>query len=135
VDAQLETNVRAVVLAYREAAPLLTKTAADHGRALVLNLSSVVARGGRPPLSVYSATKAAVLTFTQAMQEELGPYGVRSCAICPSLVDTPFTDYFKDRISAHTMIRPEDVAALARPLLHLSAACVVPEFVIEIVRT
>jgi NAD(P)-dependent dehydrogenase (short-subunit alcohol dehydrogenase family) len=135
VEAQLGLNIRAVVLAYREAAPLLVKAAAERDRAVVLNVASVVGRDGRPPLSVYSATKAAVIAFTQAMQKELGPAGVRSCAICPSFVDTPFTDLFKDRIPAHTMIRPQDVAALARPLLHLSAACVVPELIIEMANT
>lgn len=131
IDAPLGLNVRALVLAYREAAPLLTKAAAENGRAIVLNLASVVGRDGRPPLSVYSATRAAFIAFTQAMQKELGPAGVRSTAICPAFVDTPFTDFFKGRIPAQTMLRPDDVALLARPLLHLSAAAVVPELVIE----
>jgi NAD(P)-dependent dehydrogenase (short-subunit alcohol dehydrogenase family) len=131
IDAQFAVNVRALVLAYREAAPLLTKSAAESGRALVVNLSSTVGRDGRPPLAVYSATKAAVIAFTQAMQKELGPAGVRSTAVCPAFVDTPFTDYFKGRFPASTMLRTDDVAALTRPLLHLSPAAVVPEIVIE----
>jgi hypothetical protein len=51
--------------------------------------------------------------------------------VCPSFVDTPFTDIFKDRIPADSMIRPEDVANLVRPLLHLSNACIVPELTVE----
>ena len=131
VDAQLALNVRSLVIAYREAAPMLAKVASERGRALVVNTSSVSGHDGKALLSVYSASKAAVIAFTQAMQKELGPIGIRSCAVCPSFVDTPFTDFFKDRIPAESMIRPEDVANLVRPLLHLSNACIVPEITVE----
>ncbi len=131
IDGLLELNVRGLMLAYREAIPLLGKAASDHGQALVFNVASIAAQRGSPMMSVYAATKAAVLNFSQSMQAELVGLGIRSTAICPSFVDTPFTDALKDRIPAESMIRPSDVAELTRPLLHLSAACYVPELTID----
>ena len=131
IDGQLALNVRGLMLAYREAIPLLGKAASDHGQALVFNVASIVAQRGTPMMSVYAATKAAVLNFSQSMQAELVGLGIRSTAICPAFVDTPFTDALKDRIPAEAMIRPSDVAELTRPLLHLSAACYVPELTID----
>jgi short-subunit dehydrogenase len=131
IDPQLALNVRSLMLAYREAIPLLAKGASDHGQALVFNISSIAAQRGTPMMSVYAATKAAVLNFTQSMHAELVPRGIKSTAICPAFVDTPFTDGVKGRIPAEAMIRPSDVAELTRPLLHLSAVCHVPELTID----
>lgn len=134
IDAHLTLNVRSLVLAYREAVPMLTKAAAQHGQAFVFNVASVGARSGHPWLSVYTATKAAAVNFTQAMQQELIGLGIKSTAICPGYVDTPLTDPLKAQMPAETMILPEDVATLTRPLLHLSAPCVVPEIIIDRIR-
>src|SRR4029079_16393438 len=59
VDLQLDVNLRAPVLFYRECADLLHAAGAEHGNALVVNLSSISGKSGQPWLSVYSATKAA----------------------------------------------------------------------------
>jgi NAD(P)-dependent dehydrogenase (short-subunit alcohol dehydrogenase family) len=131
IDTQMDVNLRAVVLAYRHAAPLLADAAADAGSALVLNVASVAGRDGAAWLSVYAATKAAVIAFSRSMQKELGRLGVKSVAVCPGFVDTPFTDVFKSRIPPETMLRASDVAALCRPLLHLSAPALVPEIVLH----
>jgi NAD(P)-dependent dehydrogenase (short-subunit alcohol dehydrogenase family) len=131
IDAQLSVNVKGLVLAYREAAPLLTAAGAEHGNALAVNIASVAGRDGLAWLSVYAATKAAVIGFTKSMHKELRSQGIKSCAVCPSLVDTPFTDGLKSTIPAESMLRPEDVAAVIRPLLHLSPQAVVPELVLE----
>jgi short-subunit dehydrogenase len=46
--------------------------------------------GKSPPpwLSVYAATKAAVIAYTTAMNKELNDAGVKSVAFCPGFVDT-----------------------------------------------
>jgi NAD(P)-dependent dehydrogenase (short-subunit alcohol dehydrogenase family) len=129
VDMQLDVNLRALVLFYRECVPLLREAGAEHGNALVVNLSSISGKSGQPWLSVYSATKAAVIGFTQAMNKELGGEGIKSVALAPGFVDTPMTDFVKESIPAEEMIRTEDVAEAVRFLLRLSRACVVPEIV------
>jgi NAD(P)-dependent dehydrogenase (short-subunit alcohol dehydrogenase family) len=67
IDMQLDVNVRAIILFYRECAELLRAAGAEHRNALVVNTSSLSGKSGQPWLSVYSATKAAVIGWTQAM--------------------------------------------------------------------
>jgi NAD(P)-dependent dehydrogenase (short-subunit alcohol dehydrogenase family) len=127
VDLQLEVNLRSVILFYRECAGLLRAAGAEHGNALVINTASIAGQQGQAWLSVYSATKAGIIAFSQAMNRELGGDGVKSCALCPAFVDTAMTDFVKDRVAADQMIRPADIAAMARGLLFLSRAAFVPE--------
>jgi NAD(P)-dependent dehydrogenase (short-subunit alcohol dehydrogenase family) len=125
LDMQLDLNVRTIVLFYRECADMLR---ADGG-ALVVNMSSISGKVGQPWLSVYSATKAAVIGWTEAMNKELGGDGVKSIALCPGFVDTPMTDFVKDQVSSEEMIRPEDIAEAVRLLLRTSPNCLIPEIV------
>jgi NAD(P)-dependent dehydrogenase (short-subunit alcohol dehydrogenase family) len=131
LDMQLAVNLRSVILFYRECAELLRAAGAEHRNALVVNMSSISGKSGEPWLSVYSATNAAVVGFTQAMNKELGGDGIKSCALCPAFVDTPMTDFVKQSVAAEDMIRPEDIAEAVRMLLRLSPACVVPEVIFE----
>jgi NAD(P)-dependent dehydrogenase (short-subunit alcohol dehydrogenase family) len=127
LDRQLDVNLRSVILFYRECAGMLRAAGADHGRALVVNTASIAGKHGQAWLSVYSATKAGVIGFTQAMNQELAGAGIKSCALCPGFVDTAMTDFVKDRVKAEDMIAPEDVAEMVRALLRLSPAAIVPE--------
>jgi 3-oxoacyl-[acyl-carrier protein] reductase len=128
-DVQVQLNLRATVLLYREAAPLLRTAAARTGRALVVNVASSAAVRGAANLAVYAATKAAIVGLSRSMTQELGPDGVRSCAICPGTVDTPLTAYLDADRGA--LLTPADVAEVVRMLLCLSPAAVVDEIVIE----
>jgi len=131
LDMQLEVNLRAVVLFYRECVELLRAAAAEHRAALVVNTASISGKAGEAWLSVYSATKAGVIGFTEAMNKELGQDGIRSCALCPAFVDTPMTDFIKENVAAQDMIRPQDIAEAVRMLLRVSPACVIPEIVFQ----
>lgn len=127
LDLELATNVRSLVLMYRACAPLLRAA----GGAWVVNLASVSGKRGEPIASVYSATKHAVVGFTQSMNRELATDRVRSCALCPAFVDTPMSDFIKDAVPAESMIQTADLDAALRMLLSLSPGCVVPEIVFE----
>jgi NAD(P)-dependent dehydrogenase (short-subunit alcohol dehydrogenase family) len=131
VDLQLDVNLRAPVLFYRECADLLRTAGAEHRNALVVNLSSISGKSGQPWLSVYSATKAALIAFTQAMNKELAEAGVKSVALAPGFVDTPMTEFVKGQIPAEEMIRTDDIAEAVRFLLRLSPWCLVPEIVFQ----
>ena len=131
LDMQLAVNLRSVILFYREASALLHAAGAEHGNALVVNTSSISGKSGEPWLSVYSATKAAVVGFTQAMNKELGKEGIKSCALCPAFVDTPMTDFVKQAVPAESMIQVTDVAEAVRLLLRLSPGCVIPEIIFQ----
>ena len=131
VDMQLDVNLRSVVLFYRECADLLRAAGAEHRNALVVNTSSISGKSGQPWLSVYSATKAAVIGWTQAMNKELNGEGIKSVALCPGFVDTDMTEFVREQVKPEDMIRTEDIAEAVRFLLHLSPSCVVPEIVFQ----
>jgi NAD(P)-dependent dehydrogenase (short-subunit alcohol dehydrogenase family) len=127
VDLQLAINLRSPILFYRECTALLRAAGAEHRCALVVNTSSISGKAGEPWLSVYSATKAAVVAFTQAMHKELGEAGIKSTALCPAFVDTPMTDFIKEQVKPEHMIEVSDIAETVRVLLRMSPGCVVPE--------
>jgi NAD(P)-dependent dehydrogenase (short-subunit alcohol dehydrogenase family) len=131
VDMQVAVNLRAIILFYRECADMLRAAGAEHHSALVVNLSSIAGKSPQPWLSVYSATKAAVVGYTQAMNKELNADGVKSVAFCPGFVDTDMSSFVKETIPAEEMMRPEDIGEAVRFLLRLSPACVVPEIVFQ----
>ncbi len=127
LDMQLDINLRSIVLFYRECIPLLTEAAGEHHNALVVNTASIAGKRGIGGNAVYSATKFAVVGYSDSMNRELNHLGIKSTALCPAFVDTPMTDWVKGRVPADQMIRPEDVAEAVRYLLKTSPACIVPE--------
>jgi NAD(P)-dependent dehydrogenase (short-subunit alcohol dehydrogenase family) len=132
LDMQLDVNLRTIVLFYRECVELLRAAAAENGTAQVVNTSSISGKRGQAWLSVYSATKAGVVGWTEAMNKELASEGIKSCALCPAFVDTPMTDFAKaNGVEAEKMIRPEDIAESVRLLLKVSPACLIPEIIFE----
>jgi NAD(P)-dependent dehydrogenase (short-subunit alcohol dehydrogenase family) len=131
MDIQLDVNLRAVILGTREGLPMLREAGKEHGKALIVNTSSISGKHGVGWLSVYSATKAAVVGFSQATQNEVSGEGIQVTALCPAFVDTPMTDFVKGQVEASDMIRPEDIAGAVRYLLSTSPACLVPEIVFE----
>jgi short-subunit dehydrogenase len=56
----------------------------------ILNVASIAGFLPGPGMAVYHATKAYVVSFTEALHQELGAEGVRVCALCPGPVDTGF---------------------------------------------
>lgn len=132
LDMQLDVNLRSIVLFYRECVDLLRTAAAENGTAQVINTSSISGKRGQPWLSVYSATKAGVVGWTEAMNKELAGDGIKSCALCPAFVDTPMTDFAKaGGVAAEQMITTTDIAEAVRMLLKLSPACLIPEIIFE----
>lgn len=132
LDLQLDLNVRALVLFYRECVDLLRAAGREHRNALVVNTASIAGKRGQAWLSAYSATKAAVIGFTEAMNNELQGDGIKSTALCPAFVDTPMSAFAKaGGIAGDAMIQPHEVAEAVRLLLRLSPACRIPEIVFE----
>jgi NAD(P)-dependent dehydrogenase (short-subunit alcohol dehydrogenase family) len=127
LDMQININLRSIILFYRECTDLLKTAGAEHKRAIVVNTASIAGKRGEAWLSVYSATKHAVVGWTDSMNRELATSGIRSTALCPAFVDTPMTDFVKGQVAAEDMISTEDIAESVRYLLKTSPACLVPE--------
>ena len=126
LDLQLDVNLRGLMLVTAAALPLLREA-----RGLVVNLSSFAGKSGQPWLSVYSATKAAVVAYTVAMNKELNNDGVKSVAFCPGFVDTDMADFIKDTVPAETMLKTSDIAEALKFMLRVSPACLVSEIVFQ----
>ena len=92
---------------------------------------SLAGKSPQPWLSVYSATKAAVIAYTRAMNKELAGDGIKSVAFCPGFVDTDMSEFVKEQIPAEEMLRTTDITEALRFLLRVSPSCVVPELVFE----
>jgi len=124
LDLQLGVNLRGLFLVTQAAIPLLRES-----RGWIVNLASIAGTMPSPALSVYGATKAAVISLTRSLNDELDADGVRAIAICPGFVDTPMAEW--SGIEPTEMIRPEDCAEVVRMCLRLSPRARIPQVVIE----
>jgi NAD(P)-dependent dehydrogenase (short-subunit alcohol dehydrogenase family) len=129
LDMQLGVNLRALILGTREGLPMLREAGAEHGKALIVNTASIAGKAGQAWLSIYAATKAAVINFTQSTHREAGGAGIQCTALAPGFVDTPMTEFAKGQVPAEEMIRPADIGEAVRFLLRTSRNCHVPEIV------
>ncbi len=86
--AQIALNVTALVRLTRAVLPRLV----DAGRGGVLNVASLASFEPGPGMATYSATKAFVLSFTEAVREEVAGSGVRVCTLCPGFTRTGFQE-------------------------------------------
>jgi NAD(P)-dependent dehydrogenase (short-subunit alcohol dehydrogenase family) len=129
LDMQLGVNLRALIVGTREGLPMLREAGAEHGKALIVNTASIAGKAGQGWLSIYAATKAAVINFTEGTHREAGAEGVQCTALAPAFVDTPMTEFAKGQVPGEEMIRPEDIGEAVRFLLRTSRNCHVPEIV------
>lgn len=112
IDREFAANVRSVILMTQAAAPHLD------GGGRVVNVSSNLAFGPMPGLTVYCAAKAAVASLTQGFARELAGRDIAVNAVAPGLTQTPMTDWLDraivDNIAAQTPLRrvaqPDDIA-------------------------
>ncbi len=58
----------------------------------ILNVASTASFQAGPNMAVYYATKAYVLSLTEALHEELAPYGINVTALCPGATKTEFAE-------------------------------------------
>jgi len=92
----------------------------ERGWGRVVNFASMAGKDGNPNLSVYSASKAAVIALTKSAGKELALTGVLVNAIAPAVIATPMNDSTAPDVLAHitSLIpmkrvgRPEEVAEL-----------------------
>ncbi len=81
------------------------------GGGVIVNTASLAAKVGAPLLAHYSASKFAVLGWTQALGRELAPRGIRVNAVCPGFVQTPMQDREVIWEAALRGVTPERVRA------------------------
>jgi short-subunit dehydrogenase len=82
----IDLNVRTLT----ELAHLVLKPMLERGRGAILNVASTAAFQPGPGAAVYFATKAYVLSFSEALHHELKGSGVKVSALCPGATATEF---------------------------------------------
>ena len=108
-DEMMDTNVRSTFLFTRYAVPQMIK----QGSGTILMISSMAGIYGFGGQAVYCASKFAEIGFTQALDKELRPYGIKVGAICPGGTKTEFAlgkGRTVESVAQSGMLAPEDVA-------------------------
>lgn len=85
INRTLDVNVKGAMYLTRAALPHMLK----NSRGSIVNMSSVNGLVSEPYLSVYSASKGAIVMFTRGIALDYAKTGIRCNAICPGWVDTP----------------------------------------------
>jgi 2-dehydro-3-deoxy-L-rhamnonate dehydrogenase (NAD+) len=112
----LDVNVLGTVATMRAFVPGMV----ERGWGRVVNFASMAGKDGNPNLSIYSASKAAVIALTKSAGKELAQTGVLVNAIAPAVISTPMNATTEPAALAHitSLIpmrrvgRPEEVAEL-----------------------
>jgi short-subunit dehydrogenase len=127
--ARLAQEVQLNVAALTELTCALLPGMRARDRGAVVNVASTAAFQPLPYMAVYGATKAYVLSFTEALWAETRGSGVRVTALCPGATDTAFFSTASDNASIGTRMAPEQVVAAAFRALERRRCSVVPGLV------
>ncbi len=133
----LDVNLIGAVMATKYAAPHMQARKAG----AIVNISSVAGiRSGAGP-NAYSASKAALINFTQTSACDLGGYNIRVNAVCPGLIETgmtkPVFDYARqagkaEKLGSRCELRryglPEEIAAAVLFLASDEASYITGQF-------
>ena len=84
-DRNMAVNAKGVFLSNRAA---VRRWLADGAKGAIVNTASMAGKIGAPWLAHYSASKFAVVGFTQALAREVAPHGIRVNCVCPGFVRT-----------------------------------------------
>ncbi|MDY3198970.1 MAG: SDR family oxidoreductase [Pseudomonadaceae bacterium] len=103
-DRIMDVNVKGVWQCMRFEIPLMLKS----GGGAIVNTASIAALGAAPKMSIYAASKHAVLGLTRSAAVEYGFRGIRINAVCPAVIDT---DMYRRAVEAEPR-KAESVARL-----------------------
>ena len=103
----------------------------ERKRGAIVNVASMAAFQPMPYMSVYAATKAFVLSFSQGLRGEVRSKGVKVLAVCPGPVDTPFFEAtgsagLRKTVPKATMVTADDVVRATLRALKAGRSVVVP---------
>ena len=106
----IQLNIKAVIdLTHRFLGPMR-----DRKRGTIINVASTAGFQAVPYMATYAATKAFVLSFSEALWEENRSHGVHVMALCPGVTETNFFEASgMDRPPMRTIQTPEEVVETA----------------------
>jgi meso-butanediol dehydrogenase/(S,S)-butanediol dehydrogenase/diacetyl reductase len=96
------------------------------GSGAIINISSAAGKDGQATAAHYSASKFAVIGFTQSLAKEVAEHGIRVNAVCPGVVRTPMIDDVAAawEIPAEQMVRDWQLIKRAQDAREIGAAVV-----------
>jgi meso-butanediol dehydrogenase/(S,S)-butanediol dehydrogenase/diacetyl reductase len=125
----LDVNITGTFLISRKAARLMI---AGKTEGSIVSISSIAGKVGDPLLAHYSASKFAIIGFTQALARELGKFGITVNAVCPGVIETQMirdlslgsATPVEHMLDAQVIKRPQTPReiAMAIALLHVNRA-------------
>jgi uncharacterized protein len=118
----IQLNVRAVVeLAHRFLEPMR-----ERKRGTIINVASTAGFQPVPYMATYAATKAFVISFSEALWDENRAHGVHVMALCPGVTETNFFEASGiDRPPMRTVQTPEEVVETALRALNRKKSLVI----------
>jgi serine 3-dehydrogenase len=122
----VSVNLNAAYYATRAVLPPMRGRGAGH----LIYISSVSGLFGDASGAAYQASKRGLLGLAHAIRVEEKENGIRTCVVCPGLVDTEILDRRPVKPSAETLakaLRPEDVAEVVLAVAKLHPRVCVPE--------
>ena len=99
------------------------------GSGYIFNIASICGVHAFPDVGGYSASKFALVGYSEALAQELAPFGIKVTALCPSWVNTRNAE--RSALQPEEMIQPKDIALTVRYLLTLGKSASVREIVIH----
>jgi NAD(P)-dependent dehydrogenase (short-subunit alcohol dehydrogenase family) len=85
IDRTLDVNVKGTIYGSRAVVPFML----EQGGGAIVNISSVNGLVAEPFLSIYAASKGAIVMLTKGIALDYAKQGIRCNCICPGWVDTP----------------------------------------------
>ena len=112
MDRVFHTNVKGNIFCTQAAARMMMPQKSGK----IILCASIVAVVGEPLLSIYTASKGAILAFTRAAALELAPYGINLNCVLPGTTRTDMSkDVIADPVVAKALIEPIPLGRLGTP--------------------
>jgi meso-butanediol dehydrogenase/(S,S)-butanediol dehydrogenase/diacetyl reductase len=94
-DRIFDVNVKGIFIVCKAVMPHMKERKSGK----IINISSQAGKEPSVSIPLYSASKAAVITFTKVLAEELVPYNIQVNAICPGIIWTPMWQSYAGKLS------------------------------------
>ncbi|QLE48362.1 SDR family NAD(P)-dependent oxidoreductase [Nostoc sp. C057] len=85
---QVQEEISVNLLGMYNLTSLIARRMVSQRQGTIVNVSSLMGKVAAPTMATYSATKFAILGFTQALRQELAEHNIRVIALLPTLTDT-----------------------------------------------
>jgi short-subunit dehydrogenase len=128
IDTMMDVNVKGTILGSKHALKSMERNQEGH----IINIVSTAGLSGIPNQSVYCASKFAVKGFTEALQKEAAPMGIKVTSIFPGGVNTGFWDKAQEeRPSPSLFLHADEITNCIIQVLEMENNCLINSLVVR----